>query len=186
MLEAIQHFDTGFVLWINGIHTAFLDSALLFITRLGDRGLIWILISICLLFSRKTRPYGILTLASLLLVSILGVGILKNLIQRPRPYEAIEGLNLLIRLPSDPFSFPSGHSGSSFAAASMIAAAFRGRAPAPAAAAWILAGLIVFSRLYLMVHYPTDVLGGMALGLFCTFLILTLHKRFFSDKMPLR
>ena len=88
---------------------------------------------------------------------------LKNLFERIRPYEVIDGLTLLVHKASD-FSFPSGHAGSSFAAATAFFWILRGKI---GAAAYVLAFLIAFSRLYIGIHYPTDVLCGMITGSLC-------------------
>ncbi len=130
------------------------------ITHLGDRGEIWILIAVILLFSEKSRKAGITVLMALLLSLLFNNMFLKNVIARVRPYEVVEGLIPLIPGPRD-YSFPSGHTASSFAAALSI---YWNMPEKYGICAVILAGLIALSRLYLGVHYPTDVLGGIAGG----------------------
>lgn len=141
----------------NGILTPFF----LFITTLGDAGFIWIVSALISLCFKKTRKTGIAVIIALCLSLLINNLILKNLIVRIRPYEVIEGLQILIPKQSD-FSFPSGHTGSSFAAAIVF---YRCMGKKYGIAAIILAVLIAFSRLYIGVHYPTDVLAGMITGI---------------------
>ena len=131
------------------------------ITRLGDAGLIWIILGLSLLISRKTRRCGLAILISLAVTYAVGDLVIKNLIMRPRPFTVYPEIELLISPPGS-FSFPSGHSGSSFAAATALFCFYK----KPGIAALVLAALIAFSRMYLFVHYPTDVLAGSMLGIF--------------------
>jgi undecaprenyl-diphosphatase len=135
-----------------------MDSFFLFATRLGDMGIAWGLAGACLLAFRKTRVYGAALLLSLFAYAIVGNFALKALFSRIRPFERF-GHPILIPPPLG-FSFPSGHTGSSFAAAYCLFRANRKLA----LPFYFLAGLIAFSRLYLVVHYPTDVLCGALLG----------------------
>ena len=100
-------------------------------------------------------------LAALILDLILCNGILKNLFHRVRPYDIRTSIELLVKRPLD-YSFPSGHTAASFAA--VVALSFAGEKRAWKAAL-VLACLIAFSRMYLYVHYPTDVLGGVLVGI---------------------
>ena len=83
--------------------------------------------------------------------------LLKNLVARPRPFAEIEALIPLIAKPTD-FSFPSGHTTASFAVALVMVRMLPKKIGVPAVA---VATLVAFSRLYLGVHYPTDVLVGL-------------------------
>ena len=109
----------------------------------------------------KTRKTGIIVAAALLMDLVLCNLILKNLVARVRPYDVNTAIAILIKKPLD-FSFPSGHTAASFAA---MTALFLAKMKKAWIAALILAVLIAFSRLYFYVHYPTDVLGGIVVGI---------------------
>lgn len=130
------------------------------LTRLGDAGVIWIIISVCLLFNRRTRMVGVMGLAALAMSFLINNLALKNLFARRRPFDVVEGLVPLIERPTD-YSFPSGHTAASFAAAEIFLEKLPKRFGIPA---MVLAVLIAFSRLYLGVHYPSDIIGGIAGG----------------------
>lgn len=145
--------------WIQTLHTSAGDSLMVFITNLGNSGFIWILLDILLLIFPKTRRVGAAMAFALILELILCNGVLKPLVGRTRPFDINTDVALLISPPAD-FSFPSGHTASGFAAASALCFA-KSRLRFPAL---ILAALIAFSRLYLYVHFPSDVLAGILLG----------------------
>lgn len=139
----------------------FLDVVMPLITKLGDAGILWILSALILLLIPKTRKTGAAMAAALVLEALFCNLLLKPLVARTRPYDINTAVQLLIAAPID-FSFPSGHTGASFAAVSALF--FRkNRLWIPAA---VLSVLIGFSRLYLYVHYPTDVLAGVVIGIF--------------------
>lgn len=137
-----------------------LDLAMPLITRLGDKGILWICCSLVLFVFPKTRKTGAAMAVSLGLEALCCNVILKPFVARVRPCDVNPAIQLLIPHPEG-YSFPSGHTGASFAAASALA--FGGsRWGLPA---FVLAALIGFSRLYLYVHYPTDVMAGALLGI---------------------
>ena len=142
-----------------------LDCFFSTITRLADSGIFWILLAVTLLFFKKTRKTGLMMGVALLFGLIVGNLTLKPLIARIRPYDLNPGVTLLIDKLHD-FSFPSGHTLSSFEGATVLMIRNK-RFGIPAI---ILASLIALSRLYLYVHYPTDVLAGAALGVAFGFL----------------
>lgn len=137
-----------------------LDSVMPFITKLGDGGILWICSALLLLGFPKTRKTGAAMMVSLGLEVICCNLLLKPFVARPRPCDVNPAMELLIPRPEG-FSFPSGHTGASFAAASALLFG-RNRLGIPA---FVLASLIGFSRLYLYVHYPTDVFAGALLGI---------------------
>ena len=147
------------------IRTGFMDAIMPFITQLGDAGLIWIILSIGLIIPKKTRKIGFVMIIALILNGIICNIILKPMLARIRPFDVNTAVKLLINKPRD-FSFPSGHTSASFTAASVLF--FRkSKLFVPSL---VLAFLISFSRLYLYVHYPSDVLAGLVLGILCGYI----------------
>ncbi len=145
------------------MHSYVMDKAMVTITSLGNGGVVWIAIAVLLMINKKYRKIGFIVLGALTISAVLGEGIFKHLIQRIRPCADIPAINMLIAKPLS-YSFPSGHSASSFAAAAVLANYFKKYK----FIFFGLAFLIAFSRLYLYVHYPTDVLAGIILGLICS------------------
>ena len=139
--------------------TAWLDVLMPLVTDLGDAGIIWIVLAVCLLVSRKYRKVGIAMCFALALDVIVCNGILKPFVARIRPCDINTAIQLLVPRPMD-FSFPSGHTAAAFAAVSALYFS-RQKLWIPAL---ILALLIAFSRLYLYLHYPSDIVAGMLLG----------------------
>lgn len=137
----------------------FLDAVMPIITMLGDGGIFWIAVAVILLFPKKTRKIGLTMGLSLLLGFIVGNLVLKNVVGRIRPYDLNPNFPLLIDKLHD-YSFPSGHTLASFEA-SVAILLYSKKFGIPAL---VLAFLIAFSRLYLYVHYPTDVLASIILG----------------------
>lgn len=170
-MEFLRQLDLNILVAIQEFcHNAIFDQLFPVITSLGNGGAIWIFLSIALLLSREHKHIGFLTLSALFLGAVVGNIALKNIIQRARPFTAIDGIELLISAPLD-YSFPSGHTLSSFAAASIIAYKF----PRFSIPILTLAVLIAFSRLYLFVHYPFDVLCGAVLGIVCAKVVLLIN-----------
>ena len=165
-MEDIVFLDREIIFWVQAHLTAdWLSQVSLFLTWLGDYGGIWLLLGVLLVLRRKSRPLGLAILLSWLLAALVGSGLLKHLVMRPRPCIDYPAVKLLLPAPSPTdYSFPSGHAFTSFAA---VAAVWR-KLP------WYLYALLValacgigFSRVYLFFHYPSDVLVGAALGIAC-------------------
>ena len=117
MLDTLLKLDGDILLWIqDNLRAGWLDPIMKFITYLANGGALWIGICVLLLILKKTRTTGIVCSCSLAVTFLINNIILKNIIARTRPYEVVEGLNRIIGAQSD-FSFPSGHSGASFAVA---------------------------------------------------------------------
>lgn len=168
MPEWITRIDFSILYWIqNTFRCAFLDFLMPRITFLGNAGLIWLLIAAVLLFQKKYRRTGILLLAGLLAGVLIGNVALKNLVARARPCWIDTAVRMLVSVPKD-FSFPSGHTLSSVIAATVLTGSDRrfGFFAIPAAV------LIALSRLYLFVHFPSDVLAAALLGLLIGFAVL--------------
>lgn len=139
-----------------------MDTLMKCITYIGEAGWFWILIGVVLLFFKKTRKIGITMLGALLLSVLVCNVTIKPLVGRIRPYEIKGGIDLIIKTPHD-FSFPSGHTSASFAGA--VAIFIYNKKWGSMALA--LAAIIGFTRLYLYVHFPTDVLAGAIIGAAC-------------------
>ncbi len=151
--------DWAVLNWIQNWHTPLADVVMISISRAGDGGMIWILLAVGLLVYPKTRKAGLAVALALLLDLLICNGIIKPLVARPRPCDINVGVDLLISRPWG-FSFPSGHTAAAFAAATALWFQ-KNKLRVPAL---ILACLMGFSRLYLYVHFPTDILGGIVLG----------------------
>ncbi len=154
-------FEIGILNKISDIFKCgFLDAFMPIVTRFGDDGIFWIALAIILLCFKKTRKIGFCMGLSLIIGFLVGNVFLKNVIARTRPYDVNTEISLLISKLND-YSFPSGHTLASFESATAIFI-FNKKWGIPAL---VLASLIAFSRIYLYVHYPTDVLGGIVLGI---------------------
>lgn len=153
--------DWGILHWIqNNISCPFLDAVVPKLTMLGNAGIIWILAGVLLLCTKKYRRQGALVLIGLLVGLLVGNVALKHLVARSRPCWLDPSVQLLIATPTD-YSFPSGHTLSSTIAATILTKTDRRFGYA----AISLAVLIALSRLYLYVHFPSDVFTAALLGL---------------------
>ena len=154
------------------IKNPFFDFLMPKITALGNGGIIWIVAALILLAIPKYRKSGIALSVGLLACLVIGNIILKPLIARIRPFDLVEGIELLISAPTD-FSFPSGHTLSSTVAATILTMTDKrfGYFAIP------LAVLIAFSRLYLYVHFLTDVRGGVLIGAVISLVIYFIFYR---------
>lgn len=156
-----MNWELSFLDWIQELfQNEVMDVLMPAVSALGNAGICWIILALILLVLPRTRKTGLACATALILMLVTGNLILKPLVGRLRPFTVNTAVELLIPAPTD-FSFPSGHTFASFAAASAILKDNR-RLGIPAL---ILAVLIAFSRLYLYVHYPTDVLCGALLGI---------------------
>ncbi|MDD3204382.1 MAG: phosphatase PAP2 family protein [Lachnospiraceae bacterium] len=179
MLELLMELDSNILLWIQEVlRNPICDPIFIFITSLGNMGALWILISCILLIFKKTRRIGMMSLLALLGSLIVNNLIIKNLVARTRPYELITGLQLLIARATD-FSFPSGHTGSSFASAVIL---YKELPKKYGILALILATLIAFSRLYIGIHYPSDVICGALSGILIALFVRKAYGAFEKSK----
>ncbi len=151
------------MLWLqNSARAPWLDAVFTVYTHLGDGGFLWIILCVILFCVPRTRKIGTVTLLALAIGFLCTNVVLKHLVARPRPWLDVAGLLPLVN-EGDPNSFPSGHTCAAFAFAGAGLWAF----PTKWAKALALAGAILmgFSRLYVGVHYPSDVLAGAIVGL---------------------
>lgn len=162
--------------WINSnLHgSGFVNQVFRMITYLGEDGIAWLVLAVVLLFFKKTRRCGLLLLGGFASVVVVNHFLLKPLIARPRPFSESAELSDFITsigmsLPTSS-SFPSGHTAISITCAVIITMCFKGKG----AWAFLPAGLISISRIFLCVHYPTDVLGGMVEGTLLAILVVWL------------
>ena len=166
-MESLLNMDGSVLFFIQeNIRNPLLNAIMIFITTLGDGGAIWIFSTLLLLIFKKTRKIGVMSAVALLSSLLINNYLIKNLVARPRPFVTFPELRILIPTPSE-FSFPSGHTSSSFAAAAVF---YRHLPKKLGVLAILLAGLIGLSRLYVGVHYPTDVLAGALTGVLLSYL----------------
>lgn len=159
--------DWGILQWIQStLVCPALDILMPNITALGNAGAIWLLAAVVLIITKKYRRQGLFLLLGLAASVLVGNVLLKNIVARPRPCRIDTSVPLLIANPTD-YSFPSGHTLSSVISAVILAKTDRrfGYAAIP------LAVLIAFSRLYLYVHFPSNVLASAVLGIIIGHLI---------------
>ena len=164
--NALQMMDKNVLDYIQSLRSDFLDTLMPLITFLGDAGLFWITWAVVLCFFKKTRKTGILMIAALALTFVVSTIGLKHLFSRLRPCVQFPK-EFFYACPSG-FSFPSGHSISSFSAAGVLFF----RHEKGGFIALIIAAMIAFSRMYLYVHFPSDVLIGSLSGMICAYLIV--------------
>ena len=180
-MDFLNNFELGILDFIrDNLSCSFLDKVMPVITSLADAGIFWIIVAVIMLCFEKTRKMGLTVGIALVLGLAIGNGMLKPLINRIRPYD-VKGIEPFIEKLHDG-SFPSGHTLASFEAAGALMLRDK-RYGIPAI---VLAVVIAFSRLYLYVHYPTDVLGGIVLGLLFAFLayiaVNAVYQKFGWDK----
>ena len=159
----LQSVELNLLDWIQRyLRCGALDAFFPWFTSLANHGEVWIALAVLLLLWRKTRRTGLSVGTGLLLDYAVCNLTLKPLIGRIRPFAVNTAVELLVAAPTDA-SFPSGHTAVSFAAAGAL---YGAGSPLwkPAAVA---AALMAFSRLYLYVHWPTDILGGIVVGWLC-------------------
>ena len=168
MPHFVLEWEAAVLLWIQeALRGPVTDTFFIVYTTLGNMGLCWLALSVIMLCSKKTRTAGFAGLLALLVGFLCTNVILKPLVCRTRPWLVVEGLSALVA-EHDPHSFPSGHTCASFAAA----LAWRPYLPKRwGNAALVCAVLMGFSRLYVGVHFPTDVLVGALIGLLSGWII---------------
>ena len=191
-MEMFVQIESSMLLWIQEyIRNDFLDPIVKFITHSGDHGYLWIALLVILFCIPKTRRAACIGAATLILTFIITNLCLKPLIGRTRPYEVIEGLTRIIGKQSDR-SFPSGHTANSMAVGVSLWLVSKRyellgdkKLYFPKAAGWavlIWSVLVGLSRLYVGVHYPTDVLGGAIVAIVNTMIVFGIYKKLLARK----
>lgn len=158
-MEFITMLDTAILNMLTPLQSPWMNNIMIFFSRLGNFGFIWLVLCVVLLCLRPTRRIGAAIALAMLFCFVFGNLLLKPMLARPRPFVVDPTIQILM-MPEDAYSFPSGHTMHAFAATTALGSASRSWG----AVALMVAILIAFSRLYLMVHYPTDILGGVILG----------------------
>ena len=165
MLETLCQMEGPILLWIQeAVRQPWLNPLVEVYTRLGNAGMLWIVLSAVMLRFPKTRKAGALSLLAMVLGLLCTNVVLKHLVGRTRPWIDVAGLIPLVNEP-DPNSFPSGHTCAAFAAGIIWARALP--------RTWMRVGAVILavcmglSRLYVGVHYPSDVLAGAVVGSLC-------------------
>lgn len=173
MLEALQSLDGAVLLMIQGIRIAVLDPLVTGYTSLGNGGLLWIALSLAMLCWKPTRKAGAMALTAMLLGLLCTNVVLKHLVARPRPWLDVVGLVPLVNEP-DPNSFPSGHTCAAFAAGMVWVRTLPKKWMRVLAA--VMAVCMGLSRLYVGVHYPSDVIAGALVGSLCAWMAWQIWK----------
>lgn len=161
---------------IQSIHTSVLDVLM---PLISNGVYLWFILPAILLIRKNTRKAGLIVLAAIVMDVILCNFVLKNVFQRVRPCDVNTAVSLLVPRPSD-YSFPSGHTALSFAAVSGFW--FSGVWKKLRIPLLVFACLIAFSRMYMYLHYPTDVLMGIVAGVFCGWAASRLVQRLAGKK----
>ena len=177
MLESITNIDLSILHAIRqSVGSPALDALMPIVTSFGNMAFVWLLAAVALIVTKRYRPYGIAVVVAVCITALVGEVFIKNIVERARPFLVDPSLLLGLIPPPSSFSFPSGHTGSSFAAATVLCLI-------PMRHAWLKAvpligaSLVAFSRLYLCVHFPSDVCGGIALGVACGAAAVFLMKK---------
>ena len=165
MFARLKNLDNRIFDNIPRIHRPVFNRIMIVASKMGNAGIVWWFVCLMFLILPKWRYTGLVIIFSIGLTSLMGEGIIKHTVKRVRRCHTMEAED---RLPNNPrtfYSFPSGHTASSFAVAMVI---ILSRCPIYVVAPILLTALAIgFSRVYLRVHYLTDVVVGMLLGMAC-------------------
>lgn len=172
MPECFQNIDESILFFIQQyIKCPALDRVMVFITALGNAGLFWIAAAFLFMLVKRYQKCGFMMLCTIKLAKYIGDELIKPFVGRVRPCNKFTEVPLLIHAPHSP-SFPSGHTMVGFACATVIFY-FDKRL---GTVGFVVAALIAFSRLYLFVHYPSDVLGGILYGVLCSVVLVNVMR----------
>ena len=187
IFDSFLDFDLSVFQWIQSIQNEIFDALIVGITTLGNGGVVFIALGLLLLFTKKYRKAGLAVIVALLVMLLCNDLFLKEFFARPRPFNLFETDHEkyafwakdyvypeLISKPTS-FSFPSGHTASAFAAA--IALLWHNRKIGIPVT--IFSALMGFSRIYVEVHYCTDVIAGVVSGIICALVAVLIVKYLF-------
>lgn len=187
IFDSFLNFDLSVFQWIQSIQNEIFDALMVGITTLGNGGAVFIVLGLLLLFTKKYRKAGLAVIVALLVMLLCNDLFLKEFFARPRPFNLMETdpekyafwgkIYVFPELISRPtsFSFPSGHTASAFAAA--IALLWHNRKIGVPVT--VFAALMGFSRIYVEVHYCTDVIAGVISGIICALVAVLIVKFLF-------
>ena len=171
--------ESAILLALQSMRVPGITELMALFSALGNMGFIWIVIGVVCLFFAEKRPTGICIFLTIAVVYIVSEVILEPTIARVRPCDASIGVNAVIGVSHSGYSFPSGHTTISFAIATVIC--MMSDSHKSKISAVLLAIIIAFSRLYLGVHYPTDVLAGMLIGIVLAVIVVALWRAFLGQ-----
>ena len=177
-MDAVYRFDFSVLEALQGIHSPVLDVIMKFFTYAGNGAIIWAAAAVILLCIKRTRHIGNGLFIAMALDGIINELIIKNLVQRDRPFVQNPLVDTIVGQPSS-YSFPSGHTCTAFASATVIFF-FNKRW---GIVAYVTAALIGFSRNYFYIHFPTDVLCGALEGLILGTAAVLILTRFFIKRV---
>lgn len=174
MTDFITNIDFSILYWIqDNLRNSFMDFLMPLFSNLQDGGLIWISIAVVMLFFKRTRYCGIAVLFAMGIDTLITEYGIKNVVCRVRPCNLVDDVNMLVKKPTS-YSFPSNHSASAFAGA--VAVMLTIKKKAWTIPAFVFSGIISFSRMYVFVHFPSDVFAGILLGSAVAVLVCFLMK----------
>lgn len=174
-MENLNQVEAGILLWIQeNLRVEWLNHVMPYVSKINDHGILAIIAVILLVVWARYRKVGITAFGSLAVEFIIVNLLIKPNVQRIRPFNFLTDLHLLGSVPMD-YSFPSGHTGSAFAVATVMLLCMPKRYGVTAI---VISALIAFSRLYNAAHYPTDVLTGLVIGVTTGIIASVIYKKY--------
>ena len=175
MIDFITNIDFCILYWIqDNLRNSVMDFLMPLFSNMQEGGLVWIAIAIVLIFFKRTRYCGFAILLAMGIDTLITEYGIKNIVCRVRPCNLVNDVDILVEKPNS-YSFPSNHSASAFAAATAVLLTVKKKAWS--IPAFIFSGIIAFSRLYVFVHFPSDVLVGIVVGCAISALVCYLMKK---------